>query len=183
MAQYIAVRALSRAVNIRVRSAFNEIQSVKIDATAGQFKLVYGGQTTADIAFNAAASAVQSALVALSNIDPGDVYVTGGPGNSGGTTPYVVSFGGALGTGDVAQLTSAAGTTPLSGGGAAATITTSKGGATGGAPVKLSATVDTIIDLDQADNRRALADHASLGQFIVTATNPFDGTVALPTNS
>lgn len=181
MAQYVAVRALSRGVNIRVTQAFNEVATVKIDATSGQFKLVFSGQTTADIAFNAAASAVQSALVALSNIDPGDVYVTGGPGNSGGTTPYLVSFGGQY-KDDAPNLTSAAGTTPLAGGGAAATITQT-GGSTGGAPTKLSTTVDTLIDLDNVYNRRSLAHHSSVGQYIVTAANAFDGTVALPTNT
>lgn len=37
-------------------------------------------KTTAAIAFNAAAIAVQGALEALDNVEPGDVVVTGGPG-------------------------------------------------------------------------------------------------------
>jgi hypothetical protein len=109
----------------------DEVQSVKIDATAGQFKLTFSGQQTANIAFNAAASAVQTALEALSNIDPGDVSVSGGPGDSGGTTPYLVTFSGQYAGTNVAALTGANGTTPLSGGGAAITITTSTQGAEG----------------------------------------------------
>lgn len=55
--------------------------------TGGTFTLSFGGQTTAGIAFNATAAAVQAALEALSNLDPGDVTVTG---NAGG--PYTVKI-------------------------------------------------------------------------------------------
>jgi hypothetical protein len=63
--------------------------------TGGTFTLTYNGQTTSGIAYNAAASAVQTALEALSNLAPGDVSVTGGPGPA---TPYSVVFadGGTL---------------------------------------------------------------------------------------
>lgn len=52
-----------------------------------------------------------------------------------------------------------------------------------GTKVKLSPTVDTVIDLDLASNRRELEHHATYGQFIVTAANADDGGVALPANS
>lgn len=67
----------------------NDVQTVSLTGapTGGTFTLTYAGQTTAGIAFNANAAAVLSALVALSNIDPGDVTVTG-------TGPWVVTFGG-----------------------------------------------------------------------------------------
>lgn len=46
--------------------------------TGGTFTISFGGQTTAAIAYNAAASAVQTALVALTSIGAGNVIVTGG---------------------------------------------------------------------------------------------------------
>lgn len=110
----------------------NEAQSVKVDATAKKFKLKYSGQTTADIKFNATAAEVREALEALSNIAVGDVGVTGGPGNSGGTTPYVVIFQGALGGADAALLEFVQGSEgALTGGGATVTITTTRAGSKG----------------------------------------------------
>lgn len=71
----------------------NEIQTVTIDGTptGGSFKLTFSGQQTANIAYNANAAAVQTALENLSNIAPGDVVVGGGPGPG---TPYTVTFQG-----------------------------------------------------------------------------------------
>lgn len=77
-------------------------QEITIDGapTGGTFTLSFGGQTTAGIAYNAAASAVQSALVALSSIGSSNVTVTGQAGG-----PYLVSFAGTL-TGPQATITS-----------------------------------------------------------------------------
>lgn len=110
-----------------------EVQSVKVDATAGQFKLTFSGQQTGDIEFDASATtggaSVRALLEALSNVAPGDVVVSGGPGDSGGTTPFVVTFEGVYAGVNVPALTAQAGTTPLSGGGSAVTITTTTSGA------------------------------------------------------
>jgi hypothetical protein len=112
----------------------NEVQSLATTGTptGGTFRLTYAGAQTAPIAYNATSAAVQSALEALSNIAPGDVVVTGGPGP---TTPYVFTFGGTLAGANVAQMTVAAtytgGTSPT------ATITTTTGGVAG-APSPLS---------------------------------------------
>jgi hypothetical protein len=78
------------------RAAVSEVQTVTITGTptGGTFTLTYNGQTTAPIAYNAVASAVQSALEALSNVAPGDVTVGGGPGPG---TPYTVTFDADLG--------------------------------------------------------------------------------------
>jgi hypothetical protein len=74
--------------------------------TGGTFTLTVNGQTTSGIAFNATASAVQSALAALSTVGSGNVAVTGsgpydvtlsnggtltadGSGLTGGTSPSV----------------------------------------------------------------------------------------------
>lgn len=68
----------------------SEVQSYSLGGpTAGNYKLNFDGQITANIAFNANAAAVLAALEALSNIAPGDVVVSGGPSN---TTAVVVTF-------------------------------------------------------------------------------------------
>lgn len=99
-----------------------EVQTVSITGTptGGTFTLTYAGQTTAAIAYNANAAAVEAALVALSNVDTGDVSVGGGPGPG---TPWTVTF--ALSLGNPAQMTAngaglTGGTTPA----AAVTTTT-----------------------------------------------------------
>jgi hypothetical protein len=103
----------------------NEVQTVTITGgpTGGTFTLTYSGQTTAAIAYNATAAAVQTALEALSNVNPGDMAVTG---NAGG--PYTVTFGGQYLGDNVAQMTATAsftgGTSP------AVTVTTTTAGGT-----------------------------------------------------
>lgn len=61
--------------------------------TGGTFTLTYAAQTTAPIPYNATAAQVQSALEALSNIAPGDVFVTGGPFPA---TALVLTWGATL---------------------------------------------------------------------------------------
>jgi hypothetical protein len=79
-------------------TATADVQTVSISGTptGGTFVLAYGGQITAPIAYNAAASAVQSALQALSSIGSGNITCTGGalPG-----TAVVCTFSGTLATG------------------------------------------------------------------------------------
>jgi hypothetical protein len=69
----------------------NEIQSVTVEAGGGTFTLSYSGQTTAAIAYNAAATVVQAALEDLANIGSGQVSVTGDDGG-----PWAVEFTGTL---------------------------------------------------------------------------------------
>jgi hypothetical protein len=80
----------------------NEVQTVTISGTpaGGTFTLTFGGQTTAGIAFNAPATAVKSALAALTTIGTGNVDVTGSTGG-----PYSVTFQGTFAGVDVAQMT------------------------------------------------------------------------------
>lgn len=82
----------------------NEVQRITITGTptGGTFTITYSGQTTANIAYNAAASAVQTALEGLSNISVGDVKCTGGPFPS---SPVDVEFRGDLANTDVALMT------------------------------------------------------------------------------
>ena len=91
-----------------------EAQTVRVtNATGGTFTLTFQGQTTAPIAFDATAAAVQAALEGLSNLAPGDILATGGPVQNANVT---VNFRGAYKQQDVAQLTSdgsaLTGTTP-----------------------------------------------------------------------
>lgn len=104
----------------------NEKQTVTIGGapTGGTFTLTFNGQTTAGIAFNAAASAVEAALELLSTIGEGNVQVTGAAGG-----PYTVEFVGTMGGVDQPALTgSAAG---LTGGTPTITIATTAAGRSG----------------------------------------------------
>lgn len=106
----------------------NEVQTATITGgpTGGTFTLTWSGQTTAAIAYNATAAAVQAALEALSNIAPGDVTVTGAAGG-----PYTVTWGGVHLGDDVAAMT-ASGTNLTGGTTPGVTIaTTTAGGAAG----------------------------------------------------
>jgi len=70
----------------------NEVQTFTASGTwtSGAYAITFQGQTTAPIAYDAAASAVVTALNLLSNIDSGDVTATGAAPL--GTTPLVVTF-------------------------------------------------------------------------------------------
>lgn len=77
--------------DVNYTGAQNEIQTVTIGGTpgGGTFTLTFGEETTADIAYDAAAAAVESALELLTNLAPSDVAVTGSAGG-----PYTVTFSG-----------------------------------------------------------------------------------------
>lgn len=106
----------------------DERQTVTVDATAGEWTISDGTDTSDDLAFDVAEADVQTALEAFDSIAAGDVEVTGGPGDSGGTTPYVIRFTGPKSGTDVPELVVAEGGTPLTGGGAAVTIETTTPG-------------------------------------------------------
>lgn len=92
----------------------NEVQSViATGGSAGDFTLIFSGQTTAAIAYDADAAAVQAALEALPNVAPGDVAATGGPLPG---TAVVLTFGGAYAATDVPAIT--VGTENITGGNA-----------------------------------------------------------------
>lgn len=79
----------------------NAVQSVTLvgSPTGGTFTLSFAGQTTAAIAFNAGASAVQSALTALNVVGQAGVTVTG-------SGPWMVTFVGPLATTPVPMMAS-----------------------------------------------------------------------------
>jgi hypothetical protein len=79
----------------------NEVETIGAISGWGsgdRLRLTFNGQTTGSsaIQYPGSAATVQSALVALSNIAPGDVTVTGANGG-----PYTVTFGGAYANTDV----------------------------------------------------------------------------------
>lgn len=98
----------------------DEVQTVTEGGSGlTSFTLTFAGQTTGSIAAAATAAAVQTALEALSNVEPGDVTVTGSASG-----PYTVSFAGGQYDGtNVAQMTA----TPTGGTGTV-TVATSTGG-------------------------------------------------------
>ncbi len=69
--------------------------------TSGTFKLIYDGQTTADIAYNApltGGGSVQEALEALSNVEVGDIAVSGDPFDTNPVTGgMILTFSNTLG--------------------------------------------------------------------------------------
>lgn len=67
----------------------SEAQTITGGATAGTFKIRFGTEETAAIAFDATAATIQAALRALSNISATGISCTGGPLN---TTPVVCTF-------------------------------------------------------------------------------------------
>jgi len=82
--------------------------------SAGTFTLTVNGLTTATIAYNAASSAVQSAIEALANVGTGNVTVSGSAGGPYTVTlgsryayPHVLSGSGASLTGGSFAITSA----------------------------------------------------------------------------
>ncbi|WP_324666443.1 Phage major capsid protein [Mycobacterium canetti] len=82
----------------------NEVQTVTISGspTGGTFTLAFRGATTGNIAYNAAAATVQTALEGLSTIGAGNVAVSGSAGG-----PYTCTFVGALAGQPIAEMTAA----------------------------------------------------------------------------
>ena len=107
----------------------DERQRITVNATAGTFTLSFDGQTTSPIAFDASATAVQAELEGLSNLAPGDVIVSGGPGGAGGTNPYIAQFAGTRADTDLIQMTASGAS--LSGDGSSASVATLVDGAIG----------------------------------------------------
>ena len=84
----------------------NETVDLGADVTPqkGTFTLTFGGETTPNLPYTAAASEVQSKLEALTTVGTGNVICTGGPINSIDVT---VEFQGALSSTDVGAITAA----------------------------------------------------------------------------
>lgn len=116
----------------------NEVQTVTLaNATGGTFTLTFNGQTTSALAYDAPASAVQTALRALSNIGDSDVSVSGSAGG-----PYTVTFTGALGSQNVATMSASGGS--LTGSSPTVNVATQ----TAGVEPDLTVTVESTVDPD-----------------------------------
>ena len=99
----------------------NEVQSITIDATGGTFTVTFSASTTAALAFNVSAGALQTALQGLASIGADNVIVSG-------SGPYYVQFVGDLAATNVAAMTTGAGS--LTGGAGTATVATLIAGGT-----------------------------------------------------
>jgi RHS repeat-associated protein len=87
-----------QATDVNGQSGQNEVQVVTLsNATDGTFRLAFGGQTTAPIAYNASAATVDTAFEALQAVDT--VTTTGSNGG-----PWTVTFTGTHANANVAQI-------------------------------------------------------------------------------
>jgi hypothetical protein len=127
----------------------NEKTSFKVQGTGGTFQIVLnhllGAPSTGKIKFNATTDEVREALEAVDGIEPGDVVVTGGPGNEAGSAPYVVEWTGQF---EKTDITAPTATDELTGGEEKVTVTTSTAGA---------GSTDTVVPLgviDEIDTSR-----------------------------
>lgn len=106
IAQTSVLYILSNTNLTLYRNGGNEVVTITLaSATVGDtFRLIFGGQTTAPISFQASAATVQAALEALSSVGVGNVLVTGATGspNSG---PFTVTFVNSLGLTNVGAIT------------------------------------------------------------------------------
>lgn len=109
--------------------AINETVSIDVDATGGTFTITFATVASGAIAFDALPEEVEDALVATTVFGAGDVNVTGGPGVSGGGTPYVLEFMGQYAAQDVGAVTTGVGS--LTGGGGTADVTVDQAGSSG----------------------------------------------------
>lgn len=91
----------------------SEIQTVTLLATSGNFRLSFYGATTTDIAYNATATAVRTALEALPTIGTGNVAVTRTTVTGGYT--WTVTFQSALANRPLDLLVGSSGSPPHNG--------------------------------------------------------------------
>lgn len=103
-------------LTITCNTPANEVQTLTVTGTptGGTFTLTFQGQTTAPIDFDATAAEVATALVALPNVDSGEVTGGGGPLPD---DPVTLTFSGRYAGGDVSLITAngaalTGGTTP-----------------------------------------------------------------------
>lgn len=122
----------------------NEVQEVKVDGTGGTHRLEFDGELTDKLAPGLTAAELLAEMEELSNIQPGDLTITGGPGDSGGTTPYVFTFTGQYAGTNVPAVISVE--EELTGGGAAVTVTTKTAGVSppGSFPLGVVEEIDTV---------------------------------------
>lgn len=94
----VGCHAIDVRTVVEARASRNEVQQVSIatDPVGGTFTLSFQGQTTSALAYNASASTVQTALLALSTIGSGNCQVSGVAGG-----PWLVEMRGSLAATDL----------------------------------------------------------------------------------
>lgn len=107
------------------------VETLTVDATGGTFDISVGDETASALDGTITNSALETALEGLANVGAGNVSVTGGPGDAGGTTPYVITFQGTLATSSIPDMT-VDGSSLTGGAGTATLATTTKGGPASG---------------------------------------------------
>lgn len=125
--------------------------------SAGTFTLSFNGQTTAGIAYNATASAIQTALTGLSSVGSGNATVTG-------TGPFTITLQGAL-AGTVLPLTGSG--TGLTGGTFSLTETSSGVSFYEDVPIQ-PGTVAVFLDTSYASIGTTKLTNVLSGKFSVT---------------
>jgi hypothetical protein len=104
-------------------AAASAVQTLTVTATAGKYKLKFGGKETAELPYNATAAEIQAALQGLTSIGAANVIVSG-------AGPYTITFAGALANNPEPLITIESGPgEPLVGG--TATVVNTAAGATG----------------------------------------------------
>jgi hypothetical protein len=85
------------------------VRAFTVAATGGTYELSTDGSEepdalTAPIEWDETAAGLRAKLEAVAQIGPGNVQVSGGPGDEAGGNPYVVTYGGALSGSETALL-------------------------------------------------------------------------------
>lgn len=117
-----------------------------ITATGGTFTVTVDGEATAALAFNVTAAELKTALEGLSNINAGDITVTGGPG---ATAAFIITFVDGPYADDPAPVITASGA-ELTGGAKTAVVAAQVAGVKGAEAVKFGL-------LDDIDTTTGLA--------------------------
>lgn len=136
-----------------------------------------------DLAHDAPAAEVEAALNALPSIGGvgGSVSVSGGPGDEGGSAPYVIEFGGSLAGDDVPMLLPTSGGLMLGAGTGSATATEAETGGAFESCVAAAGDVCTFGNAGAGTGQIGVAEHTnSLGIAVsVPDGDSEDGTVYL----
>ena len=136
---------------------YNEEQQISVTASAGQFRLSFGGSQTSDLPFNATGAQIQAALESLPTVGAGNAAVVGAK---------TVIFRGLLAHADVPQLLCESGTTPLSGG--SCTVSTTQAGTASDFQEYTSAgALLNTFGVGLLDNARSVAYNPSLDRVYV----------------
>jgi hypothetical protein len=154
----------------------DERQKLTVSATAGQFRLTFGGAQTPDLPYNASEAQITAALEALPTIGVGNARAsfTPSPPNS----KQLEFRGGFLERTDVEQVTCQNGTTPLSGGAGCSTSTLADGVPSDVQEYAADGTLLGTFGLGELNNGHSLAYNPSLDRVYVaqdenTSETPF----------